>query len=201
MKKFPLILSFIVLFVQFFDCCNTPSAINTEKQVYYKIYSQKDSLIGFSLRKYVFNKDTITEKYMSINLKGEKLNYSKRAFLKKNRDIYIFSNIKNNKDRYLYFSPTIKDTCFYIDSRIQNFYLCSRGRVNFNNYKNVFKVFYDERGYDSRKEILILDKDYIILARFEDCYNYKKEIIAETKKIDESTKVMLEKASKQILWW
>jgi hypothetical protein len=31
-----------------------------------------------------------------------------------------------------------------------------------------------KEGNDSRKEVLISDNDYTILARFEECYNYKK---------------------------
>jgi hypothetical protein len=185
----------------FFTSCETLNEVKKEKQVYYEVYSQKDSLVGFSLRKYVFNKDTITEKYLRINLAGKKMYNYKNVFLRKDRDIFIFSNIKNNKDKYLYFSPNKKDTCFYIDRNIQNFYLCSKGKINFKKYKDVYKVFYDERGYDTRKETLILDKDYTILARFEDCYDYRKEIIIENVKSDDHTKLLLEKASEQILWW
>jgi hypothetical protein len=201
MKKFVFVLTFIFFTTMFFTSCETLNEVKKEKQVYYEVYSQKDSLVGFSLRKYVFNKDTITEKYLRINLAGKKMYNYKNVFLRKDRDIFIFSNIKNNKDKYLYFSPNKKDTCFYIDRNIQNFYLCSKGKINFKKYKDVYKVFYDERGYDTRKETLILDKDYTILARFEDCYDYRKEIIIENVKSDDHTKLLLEKASEQILWW
>lgn len=201
MRKFALALCVSVFLSQLFTCCDAPRGVNTEKKVYYKIYSQNDSLIGYSLRKYVYDKDTIHEKYLSINLEGKKLIDFKRDFLKKGNNIFIFSNIKNDKNKYLYFSPSKKDTCFYINRKIENFYLCSKGRINFKNYKNVYKVLYDERGYDSRKEALILDKDYTLLARFEECYNYRKEIIIDSKEINENTKTMLEKATKQILWW
>jgi len=39
------------------------------------------------------------------------------------------------------------------------------------------------------------------LARFEDCYDYRKEIIVENNDINEDVKLKLEKVSKLILWW
>lgn len=191
----------VIMLAQVYICCNNHKATNVEKQVYYKIYSQKDSLIGFSLRKYVFSNDTMIEKSLSINLEGKKMNNSKQTFFKKGKDVYIFSNIKNNRDKYLYFSPSLKDTCLHVDRNIQNFYLCNKGKIDFKKHKNVYEVLYDERGYDSRKETLILDKDYTLLARFEDCYNYRKEIITENMKEIESAKIMLENVSKQLPWW
>jgi hypothetical protein len=203
MKKIAIRLNItiILLITLFFINCNNSNEVITEKKIYYKIYSEKDSLIGFSLRKYVFRKDTISEKYLAIDLKQKKINKYKNDFYKKGASVFIFSNIKNDNNKYLYFTPTEKDTCFYIDRKLENFYLCSKGKVNFKNHKNVFKVYYDERGYDTRKETLILDKDYTILARFEDCYDYRKEIIVKNNEINEDVKLKLENASKQILWW
>ncbi|KIO52869.1 hypothetical protein [Flavobacterium hibernum] len=169
--------------------------------MYYKLYSRNDSLIGFSIRKYEFRKDTIIEKYLSISLNGKKNNAYLRDFYRKGTDIYIFSNIQNDKSRYMFFSPTLKDTCYFVDRKLDNFYLCTKGKVNFKNYKNVYKVYYDEGGYDSRKETLILDKDYTVIARFEDCYDYRKEIILEKNQINVDLKIKLKKAEEKILWW
>lgn len=180
--------------------CNNNESIK-EKNVYYKLYSEKDSLIGYALRKYEFNSDTLEEKYLRINLEGKKTYDYKRCFYKKGADVFIFSNIKNDDSKYLYFSPIKKDTCFHIDSKLENFYLCNKGKVNFKNYKNINKVYYDERGYDSRKETLLLDVDYTVLARFEDCYNYQKEIITDSSDINQNLKLKLKKAKGIILWW
>lgn len=189
-----------ILLALVFSSCNNKEVIR-EKNIYYKLYSEKDSLIGFSLRKYVFSQDTIKEKYLTIDLKGKKTYDYKRSFYKKEGDVFIFSNIINDNAKFLYFSPAKKDTCFHINRRIENFYLCNKGKVKFKKYKNAYKVYYDERGYDSRKETLILDSDYTILARFEDCYDYRKEIIVENNDINEDVKLKLEKVSKLILWW
>lgn len=199
LKLSVLIFSIIILFV----CCEKKSknATITEKNMYYKLYSRNDSLIGFSIRKYEFRKDTIIEKYLSISLNGKKNNAYLRDFYRKGTDIYIFSNIQNDKSRYMFFSPTLKDTCYFVDRKLDNFYLCTKGKVNFKNYKNVYKVYYDEGGYDSRKETLILDKDYTVIARFEDCYDYRKEIILEKNQINVDLKNKFEKAKEKILWW
>ena len=199
LKLSVLIFSFIILFV----CCRKidKNVAITEKNMYYKLYSRNDSLIGFSIRKYEFRKDTIIEKYLSISLNGKKKNAYLRDFYRKGTDIYIFSNIQNDKSRYMFFSPTLKDTCYFVDRKLDNFYLCTKGKVNFKNYKNVYKVYYDERGYDSRKETLILDKDYTVIARFEDCYDYRKEIILEKNQINVDLKNKFEKAKEKILWW
>lgn len=82
-----------------------------------------------------------------------------------------------------------------------NFHLCNKGKVKFKKYNDAYKVLYNERGYDSRKETLILDRDYTILARFEDCYDYRKEIIVENNAINDNVKLQLDKASKELLWW
>jgi len=180
--------------------CNNNESIK-EKKVYYKLYSEKDSLIGYALIKYEFNSDTLEEKYLRINLEGKKTYDYKRCFYKKGADVFIFSNIKNDDSKYLYFSPIKKDTCFHIDIKLENFYLCNKGKVNFKNYKNINKVYYDERGYDSRKETLLLDVDYTVLARFEDCYNYQKEIITNSTDINQNLKLKFKKAKGIILWW
>ncbi|MFH6988380.1 hypothetical protein ACHRVW_11595 [Flavobacterium collinsii] len=202
MNKIALKFSFVIIFLITFSffCCN--KNVNTiEKDVYYKLYSKNDSLIGYSIRKYEFKKDTIIEKYLAINLKGEKNNAYMNDFYKKREDLFIFSNIENDKSNYLYFSPTLRDTCYFVDRKLDNFYLCTKGRINFKKYKNVYKVYYDERGYDSRKETLILDKDYTVIARFEDCYGYKKEIIMENNQINRNFKLKFQKAKEKILWW
>lgn len=189
-----------ILLILVFSSCNNTEVIK-EKNIYYKLYSEKDSLIGFSLRKYVFSQDTIKEKYLTIDLNGKKTYDYKRIFYKKEGDVFIFSNIKNDNTKFLYFSPDKKDTCFHVNRKIENFYLCSKGKVKFKKYNDAYKVYYDERGFDSRKETLILDSDYTILARFEDCYDYRKEIIVENNDITEDEKLKLENASKLILWW
>lgn len=201
MIKHTIGLSMFFLSTLFFLNCNRIEQVDVEKKCYYNLYSKEDSLIGYSLRKYEFNNDTIFEKYLSVDLKGKRINSYKNVFCKNGNDVFIFSNIKNDKKKYLYFSESKKDTCFHINRKINNFYLCNKGKVNFNKYKNVYKVYYDERGYGSRQETLILDKDYTILARFEDCYSYGKEIIQDKNKLNKNIILSLDKATYQILWW
>jgi len=189
-----------ILFSLIFLSCDNTEAIKV-KNIYYKLYSEKDSLIGFSLRKYVFSQDTISEKYLTIDLKGKKKYDYKQSFYKKDGAVFIFSNIKNDTTKFLYFSPAKKDTCIHIDRMLGNFHLCNKGKVKFKKYNDAYKVLYNERGYDSRKETLILDSDYTILARFEDCYDYRKEIIVENNAINDNVKLQLDKASEELLWW
>ena len=199
--KFSIAIIFLISLL-FFNCKKVDNKDNIfEKEIYYKLYSQNDSLLGYSMRKYEFKNDTIIEKYLSISLSGKKKNAYLRDFYRNGADLYIFSNIQNDKNKYLFFSPTSKDTCYFIDRKLDNFYLCNKGVVNYGNHKNAFKVYYDERGYDSRKETLILDKDYTILARFEDCYDYQKEIIVDNDKTIEDLGVKFRKEQKNFLWW
>ena len=192
---------FLISFL-FIYCKKTDKNITlTEKELYYKMYSENDSLLGYSMRKYEFRNNTIIEKYISINLNGKKKNKYLRDFYRNGADIYISSNIQNDKNKYLFFSPTIKDTCYFIDRKLDNFYLCAKGKINFKNHQNVYKVYYDERGSHPRKETLILDQDYTILARFEDCYGYQKEIVIENSKTIANLKIKFQKEQKKILWW
>lgn len=201
MIKHVIVLNVFFLSILLFFSCNKVEQVNVVKKCYYNLYSKEGNLIGYSLRKYVFVNDTIFEKYLSVNLKGNETNSYKNVFYRKGNDVFIFSNIKNNNKKYLYFSVSKKDTCFHVNRKLGNFYLCNKGKVNFNNYKNVYKVYYDERGYDSRKESLILDKDYTILARFEDCYSYRKEIIQDKNILNKNIVLILDKAASQVLWW
>ncbi|UUC45200.1 hypothetical protein [Flavobacterium cerinum] len=200
MKK-SIILTICVLFLQILASCHSNIEKTKEKNIYYKLYSEKDSLIGFSLRKYEFNTDTIREKYLKIDLDGKKTFDYKRSFYKKGIDLFIFSNIKNDYSKSLYFSPTKTDTCFHVHNRLENFYLCNKGKTNFKDYKNIYKVYYEENGYDSRKETLLLDVDYTILARFEDCYDYRKEVITDSIDINQNLKFKFKKAKESVLWW
>jgi len=201
MIKHVIVLNVFFLSTLLFFSCNKVEQVNVVKKCYYNLYSKEGNLIGYSLRKYVFVDDTIFEKYLSVNLKGSETNSYKNVFLRDGNDVFIFSNIKNDNKKYLYFSESKKDTCIHINRKLGNFYLCNKGKVNFNNYKNVYKVYYDERGYDSRKESLILDKDYTILARFEDCYSYRKEIIQDKNILNKNIVLILDKAASQVLWW
>lgn len=100
-----------ILFSLIFLSCNNTEAIKV-KNIYYKLYSEKVSLIGFSLRKYVFSQDTISEKYLTIDLKGKKKYDYKQSFYKKDGAVFIFSNIKNDTTKFLYFSPAKKTLAF-----------------------------------------------------------------------------------------
>ena len=172
------------------------------KNVFYKVFTENDSLMGFALRKYKFNKDTITENFLTIDRKGKRTDKYKNTFLKKGKEIFVFSKMENDNRKFLYFKPTTKDTCFYIDRKMDNFYLCSKGKVKFKDYKNAFKVYYDERAYDAIPKIIILDEDYTILSIEYDSYLLpRKEIIVKDTEISEDIKLKLEKASKEIMWW
>lgn len=201
MIKHVIVLNVFFLSTLLFFGCNKVEQVNVVKKCYYNLYSKEGNLIGYSLRKYVFVNDTIFEKYLSVNLKGSETNSYKNVFWRNGNDVFIFSNIKNDNKKYLYFSESKKDTCFHINRKKGNFYLCNKGKVNFNNYKNVYRVYYNERGYDSRKETLILDKDYTILARFEDCYSYRREIIQDKDKLNKNIVLSLDKVTSQVLWW
>ncbi len=172
------------------------------KNIFYKVYAGNDSLIGFALREYKFSKDTITENFLTIDIKGRETDKYKNTFFKRGKEIFVFSKMKNDNRKFLYFKPTVKDTCFYINRKMDSFYLCSKGKVNFKGYKNVFKLHYDERGYDTVPKIIILDEDYTILSIEYDSYLFpRKEIIVKDDEISNDIKLKLQKASKEILWW
>lgn len=184
-----------------FFCCNKRENQTVEKKIYYKISSQEDSLIGFSLREYQFKNDSIIEKYMSTNLKGKKLISFRQVFYKQGSDLFIFSNVKGDTNKYLYFRRTKKDTCFFVDRKLDNFFLCTRGTINFKDYKNVYKIYYNEEGSEPKKENLILNKDYTILARFEDSYDYRKEIIMNENEVGTVLKSRFDLLTKKVAWW
>lgn len=200
MNKIILWLCLILMSPSFFSCSKRENQV-VLKKMYYKISSQKDSLIGFSLREYEFRDDSITERYVSTNLKGKKLIAFKQVFYKEGSDLFIFSNVQDDNKKYLYFRKTKKDTCFFVDRKLDNFFICTKGIINFEEYKNVYKIYYDEKGSEPKKESLILNKDYTILARFEDSFDYRKEIITNENEVDTVVKLRFDLLTKKIAWW
>lgn len=200
MNKIILWFYLIIIPISFFSCSKIENQI-VVKKIYYKISSQKDSVIGFSLREYEFKNDSITEKYVSTNLEGKKLIAFKQVFYKKGSDLFIFSNVQDDNEKYLYFRKTKKDTCFFVDRKLDNFFICTKGVINFEQYKNVYKLYYDEKGSEPKKESLLLNKDYTILARFEDSFNYRKEIITNENEVDAAVKSRFDLLTKKIAWW
>lgn len=200
MNKITLWLCLILVFPSFFSCSKRENQV-VLKKMYYKISSQKDSLLGFSLREYEFRDDSITERYVSTNLKGKKLIAFKQVFYKEGSDLFIFSNVQDDNKKYLYFRKTKKDTCFFVDRKLDNFFICTKGIINFKEYKNVYKIYYDEKGSEPKKESLILNKDYTILARFEDSFDYRKEIITNENEVDTVVKLRFDLLTKKIAWW
>lgn len=184
-----------------FLCCNKRENQTVEKKIYYKISSHEDSLIGFCLREYQFKNDSIIEKYISTNLRGKKLIAFRQVFYKQGSDLFIFSNVKNDTNKYLYFRRTKKDTCLFVDRKLEIFFLCTKGIINFKGYKNVYKIYYNEEGSEPKKENLILNKDYTILARFEDSNDYRKELIMNENEVGIVVKSRFDLLTKKIAWW
>lgn len=71
--------------------CNDTKKIDfpTEKKILYEKYSHDNKLIGYTLRKYTFLQDTMIEKYISVNLKGEIMGKNHTTFLKKDSTLFI----------------------------------------------------------------------------------------------------------------
>ena len=184
-------LLFSLIPILFFSICCKKQSHNkegTEKDLYYEILSENKKIIGYSHRKYFFIRDTITEKNISFDLKGNITNQYSKKFLKKKSNLYFLSaeNIDFKKDIYL--SLLSKDSCHRIEQRFKRFEVCFLSYINYKNYKNVYKIHYEEISDDGLVETIILNKDFTILAKFYESNNYGKEIIIDYKLVNKTVK-------------
>ncbi len=189
---------FLILVV--YSCNNKhENECSKEKKIIYNKYSSDNKLIGYSLRKYVFNNDTIKENYISINMKGEILEKYHTTFLKKDSTLFIITKDKGVIIKNKYFTPTKKDSCNDVELKFNRYKLCYLGKVNFQNYANVYNVYYEEKGYDGNRFKIILDKDFTVIAKFD----YTEIRYKEVKQRENNIQILklLDKTSSNIEWF
>lgn len=75
------------------------------------------------------------------------------------------------------------------------------GKVNFQNNANVFNIYYEEKGFDGNRFRIILDKDFTIIAKFDDTEIRDKEIKAKHNKYNDEKLKFIEKLASGIMWW
>lgn len=162
------------------------------KQKFYRILSKDDELLSYNYREYLFDRDTITEKCTTISLAGKVKNRYMKKFLKREFKLYLL-DINNNLEKSLYFSITKKDTCYRVNQKFDKFKICFNGLVSNKEYKDAYKISYEEMAYDGNIESLILDKDFTLISRFCENNTEKKEVLVDDSVVPEIVKISVKK--------
>jgi hypothetical protein len=167
------LLLFLILFV---SCNKKDSEKPFFKEVFYKVITNENELKGYTFRKYFFINDTIIENFLSFDLKYNIKSKRSTRFLKSKEGIYIFSKWNNEIRKDVYFLVD-KDSCYFIQQQFKKFDICYKGNINFEKYKNVYEIRYEEHSDDGNLYSMIFNNDHTLIAKFDEGRDFEKEIL------------------------
>lgn len=179
------LLGYILISIFVYSCNGTKKNNISIHAKYYKVLNNENKLIGYNYRNYVFNRDTISENFFSLDMNGRVLSRKITKFMKINSGIAIFSKIDDKVYKNTFFLMK-KDSCFFVQQQFKRFDVCYKGVTEFKNYKNVYKINYEEYANDGSNYTMILDKDFTLIAKFEENNNNIKEILLKNDSIPKS---------------
>ena len=163
----------------YLSCSNFKNTETINKRYFYKL-SQNDTIVLYALRDYTFVGDTIKEKTRVINKKKINLEKTNRTFIKNNNGLDIVIRNENKRVSTPYFYPLNINSCYtYFHPLHGNVELCYKGKVNFDKFKNVYKIEYVQKETDGISKVLYLDKDFTFIGISEiygSSYDLDKEI-------------------------
>lgn len=166
----------ILISVIVFSCNGINKNKISKHEKFYEVLNSENKVIGYNCRSYVFNSDTINENFFALDIKGRVLSRKATKFMKIHSGIAIFSKIDDIVYKNTFFL-TKKDSCFFVQQQFNRFDVCYKGLTEFKNYKNVHKILYEDYADDGSSYTMILDKDFTLIAKFENNNNTIKEII------------------------
>lgn len=179
------LLGYILISIFVYSCNGTKKNNISIHAKYYKVLNNENKLIGYNYRNYVFNRDTISENFFSLDMNGRVLSRKITKFMKINSGIAIFSKIDDKVYKNTFFLMK-KDSCFFVQQQFKRFDVCYKGVTEFKNYKNVYKINYEEYANDGSNYTMILDKDFTLIAKIEENNNNIKEILLKNDSIPKS---------------
>lgn len=179
------LIRYILIFIFVFSCNGIKEDNIPIHAKFYEVLNNENKLIGYNYRNYVFNKDTISEFFFSLDINGRVLSRKTTRFIKINSGIAIFSKIDDKVYRNTFFLMK-KDSCFFVQQQFKRFDVCYKGITEYKNYKNVYKINYEEYANDGSDYSMILDKDFTLIAKFEENNNKVKEILLRNDSIPKS---------------
>lgn len=179
------LLRYILILIFAFSCKGIEKENISIHEKFYEVLNKENKLIGYNYRNYVFNRDTISENFFSMDMDGRVRSRKITKFLKINSGIAIFSKIDDTIYKNTFFL-TKKDSCFFVQEQFKRYDVCYEGVTEFKNYKNVYKINYEEYANDGSIYSMILDKNFTLIAKFEENNNNIKEILLKNDNVPKS---------------
>lgn len=188
---------FTVCVFLFLISCNSKKQHREESILYYKSTDLDNNTFSYAIRKYEHNNDTIIQKYILLNKKGQIFFKSKDRYIRRKDSLFVLSNIKNDNSEYFFFSTNSKkDSCNTVQMLLDSYKVCYKG----DNRDNLHELYIETLSYHPEQNIFLLDKNYHIISKNDIVNNTKEEVIKDAKVID-SIKDKLNQASKKVMWW
>lgn len=179
------LLGYILISIFVFSCKRIDKENISTHEKFYEVLNKENKLIGYNYRNYVFNRDTISENFFSLDMNGRVRSRKITKFIKINSGIAIFSKVDDTVYKNTFFLMK-KDSCFFVQEQFKRFDVCYEGVTEFKNYKNVYKINYEEYANDGSNYSMIFDKDFTLIAKFEKNNNNIKEILLKNDNVPKS---------------
>lgn len=188
-------LTFFTLFLLI--SCQSKKQNQEESILYYKFTNLNDDTFSYAIRKYEHKNDTIIEKYILLNKKGDISEKHLEGYVKLRDSLFILSNVANDNSKYFFFSfKSKKDSCNIVQMPLDAYKVCYRGYRT----QNFYEVYIETITDHPQKDIFLFDKDYHVITKNDIRNNTKEEVITDSKVIN-SIKDKFNQVSKTIKWW